>query len=150
MDWSQRIDNYERATSLPRSLFVSGNGQVVGTWVMGSDYTSTPESWPSGYLKRIQSLFPERRRVLVYDGQQSPELLSSHDLILVQPTTRSKIGRNRSMRVLGENLSSGTFVAWLDHTLPMFRKDQFQVDAVIGVVRATNHRFRVVTVFRKI
>jgi len=33
--------------------------------------------------------------------------------------------------------------------LPMYRKDQFCLDAVIGMVKSTNHRFRVVTVFKR-
>ena len=31
----------------------------------------------------------------------------------------------------------------------MYRKDAFDVEAVIGMVKSTNHRFRVVTIFRK-
>ena len=31
----------------------------------------------------------------------------------------------------------------------MHRKDAFAVDAVIGMVKSTNHRFRVVTIFRR-
>lgn len=29
------------------------------------------------------------------------------------------------------------------------RKDQFAIEAVIGMVKSTNHRFRVVTVFKR-
>jgi hypothetical protein len=32
----------------------------------------------------------------------------------------------------------------------MYRKDAFAVEAVIGMVKSTNHRFRVVTVFRRL
>ena len=32
----------------------------------------------------------------------------------------------------------------------MYRKDAFAVEAVIGMVESTNHRFRVVTVFRRL
>lgn len=32
----------------------------------------------------------------------------------------------------------------------MYRKDQWAMEAVIGVVKSTNHRFRVVTVFRRL
>jgi hypothetical protein len=31
----------------------------------------------------------------------------------------------------------------------MYRKDQFAIEAVIGMVKSTNHRFRVVTVFKR-
>jgi hypothetical protein len=46
-------------------------------------------------------------------------------------------------------LSPGAHVVWLDQVLPMYRKDAFAVDAVIGMVKSTNHRFRVVTIFRR-
>jgi hypothetical protein len=32
----------------------------------------------------------------------------------------------------------------------MFRKDSFAIEAVIGMVKSTNHRFRVITVFRRL
>jgi hypothetical protein len=38
---------------------------------------------------------------------------------------------------------------WLDQVLPVYRKDYFNVDAVIGMIRSTNHRFRVATIFRR-
>ena len=52
------------------------------------------------------------------------------------------------MRAL-QRLSLGAHVVWLDQVLPMYRKDNFAVDAVIGMVKSTNHRFRVVTIFRR-
>lgn len=38
----------------------------------------------------------------------------------------------------------------LDQVLPMYRKDQFCVEGVIGMVKSTNHRFRVMTIFKKL
>lgn len=38
MDWQQRIASYYRLTGFPSSLFVAGDGRVVGTWIMGNDY----------------------------------------------------------------------------------------------------------------
>jgi hypothetical protein len=32
----------------------------------------------------------------------------------------------------------------------MYRKDQFKIVGVIGMVKSTNHRFRVVAIFEKI
>jgi hypothetical protein len=43
-----------------------------------------------------------------------------------------------------------THIVWLDQVLPMYRKDLFAIEAVIGMVKSTNHRFRVVTVFRRL
>jgi hypothetical protein len=46
-------------------------------------------------------------------------------------------------------LRPGAHVVWLDQVLPMFRKDTFSIEAVIGMVKSTNHRFRVVTIFKR-
>ena len=67
MNWESRIENYVRETGLPRSLFVAESGQTVGTWIMGNDYrvkSAYYGGYPAGYLRRINALFPEKRRVL--------------------------------------------------------------------------------------
>ena len=54
------------------------------------------------------------------------------------------------MAALGNRLNTGTNVVWLDQCLPMYKKTQFKIVAVIGIVKSTNHRFRVVTIFEKL
>lgn len=84
--------------------------------------------------------------------------LERYDLVLADPPysvedcghyQTTMIKRNSVMRALSR-LRPGTHVVWLDQVLPMYRKDTFKVEAVIGMVKSTNHRFRVVTVFRRI
>ena len=83
--------------------------------------------------------------------------LEKFDLILADPpyseddaerygTTMVK--RNAVMRAL-QRASADTHIVWLDQVLPMYRKDRFSIEAVIGMVKSTNHRFRVVTIFRR-
>jgi hypothetical protein len=60
------------------------------------------------------------------------------------------VKRNVVMSVLGQRLRPGAHVVWLDQVLPMYRKAEFSMDGVIGMVKSTNHRFRVVTIFRKL
>jgi hypothetical protein len=73
MELQDRIDNYVVQTGFPRSLFVSEDGRIVGTWIMGNNYTVKTEyygGYPHGYLRRISALFPDRRRVLhVFSGK---------------------------------------------------------------------------------
>ena len=62
-----RIDHYVRLTKFPRSLFVSEDGRLVGTWIMGNDYrvrSAYYGGYPAGYLRRIRALFPDKQRVL--------------------------------------------------------------------------------------
>lgn len=94
------------------------------------------------------------------DDAQSLETvpLESFDLVLADPPysvedcahyKTTMIKRNSVMKTLGNRLLVGAHVVWLDQVLPMFRKDQFKVEAVIGMVKSTNHRFRVITIFQK-
>lgn len=189
MEWSDRIDNYVRETKYPRSLFISEDGRVVGTWIMGNNYrvkSGYYGGYPAGYLKRIRSLFRDKRNVLhlfsskvdkdilpgatvdinpemqpdYVDDAQSLERvpLEEFDLVLADPPysvedaeryQTTMVKRNKVMKALGQRLQPGAHVVWLDQVLPMYRKDQFSVEAVIGMVKSTNHRFRVVTIFQK-
>jgi hypothetical protein len=185
----ERIDNYVHETKFPRSLFVSEDGRIVGTWIMGNDYrvkTGYYGGYPAGYLRRVRALFPDRRRVLhIFSGKVDLDVLpgdtvdlnadlaptyvddaqtleyvplANYDLILADPpysaddaerygTTMVK--RNTVLRAL-QRVAPGTYIVWLDQVLPMYRKDVFAIDAVIGMVKSTNHRFRLMTVFRRL
>lgn len=190
MDWAERIESYCRLTKFPRSLFISEDGRVVGTWIMGNDYrvkSGYYGGYPAGYLKRVASLFPDRRHVLhVFSGKvdlaampgdtvdsnpaMSPTWLADahdlatvpldqYDLVLADPPysvedaeryQTTMVKRNVVMRSLASGMSTGARVIWLDQVFPMYRKDQWEIEAVIGMVKSTNHRFRVVTVFRRL
>lgn len=85
--------------------------------------------------------------------------LDTFDIVLADPPYSiedcerykvTMIKRNKVMKVLGSRLKKGTHVVWLDQVLPMYRKDQFCIEAIIGMVKSTNHRFRVITIFKKI
>lgn len=84
--------------------------------------------------------------------------LEKYDLILADPPYSIEdaehyhvpmVKRNKVMSALGGRLKPGTHVVWLDQVLPMYRKDQFRVEGYIGMVKSTNHRFRVITIFCK-
>jgi hypothetical protein len=189
MNWVERIANYELVTGFPKSLFIAGDGRVVGTLIMGNAYRGDSllyGSYPAGYLKRIKALFPDKKQVLhlfsgnvntaIFPGKtcdlnstQNPDYvddaqtltkvpLEKFDLIMADPPysvedaehyQKTMIKRNVVMKTLGSRLRKGTHVIWLDQVLPMYRKDQFAIEAVIGMVKSTNHRFRVITIFRK-
>jgi hypothetical protein len=189
MQWDDRIANYVRVTGFPRSLFMSEDGRIVGTWIMGNDYRVKSEyygGYPAGYLRRIKALFPDKQRVLhLFSGKVdlatlpgdtvdiNPDLnptyiddaqhlvgvpLGQYDLVLADPPysvedaeryQTTMVKRNAVLRAL-QGVSAGTHVVWLDQVLPMYRKDAFTIDAVIGMVKSTNHRFRVVTIFRRL
>jgi hypothetical protein len=187
--WEERIASYGRQTKFPRSLFTADDGRVVGTWIMGNDYTVKSGyygGYPAGYLRRIRALFPDKRRALhlfsgqvdiaalpgdtvdinadlrptfVDDAQRLERVpLGDYDLVLADPPysmedavrySTTMVRRNLVLRAL-TRVAPGTHVVWLDQVLPMYRKDSFEIEAVIGMVKSTNHRFRVVTIFRRL
>jgi hypothetical protein len=189
MLWQERIDSYARKTGFPKSLFISEDGRVVGTWIMGNDYrvqSAYYGGYPAGYLRRVGALFPDKKRVLhlfsgkvdltalpgdtvdinpdlgptyVDDAQKLEQVpLAAYDLILADPPysiedaeryQTTMVKRNSVMRAL-QGVALGTHIVWLDQVLPMYRKDAFAIEAVIGMVKSTNHRFRVVTIFRRV
>src|SRR6185312_11706222 len=83
--------------------------------------------------------------------------LELYDLVLADPPysiedaeryQTTMVKRNAVMRAL-KRVRGGTHVVWLDQVLPMYRKDIFAIGAVIGMVKSTNHRFRMVTIFER-
>lgn len=85
--------------------------------------------------------------------------LAAIDFVLADPPYSTEdcvhygtpmVNRNKVMKTLGGRLPIGAHVVWLDQVLPMYRKDQFKIIGVIGMVKSTNHRFRVVTIFERI
>ena len=83
--------------------------------------------------------------------------LENYDLVLADPPysvedclhyQTTMVKRNVVMKALAR-LPSGAHIVWLDQVLPMYRKDTYKVEAVVGMVKSTNHRFRVMTVFRR-
>lgn len=188
MNLQERIDNYVEETKYPRSLFIGEDGRLVGTWIMGNAYgvkSGYYGGYPHGYLKRIKSLFPDKKNILhVFSGRVdqsawpgdtvdlNPDVepkflddaqslenvpLEDYDIILADPPysvedsehyVPSMVKRNKVMKALSR-CKKGTHIVWLDQVLPMYRKDTWEMVGVIGMVKSTNHRFRVITIFER-
>lgn len=185
-----RINNYVHETKFPRSLFLSEDGRIVGTWIMGNAYgvaSGLYGGYPHGYLKRIKALFPEKTSVLhLFSGMVDTKILpgktvdvnpdrkpdyvddaqrltkvpvKDFDLIVADPPysvedcdhyQTTMIKRNVVMAALGNKARKGTHVVWLDQVLCMYKKSQWRIVGIIGMVKSTNHRFRVITIFEKV
>lgn len=85
--------------------------------------------------------------------------LADYDLVLADPPysvedaeryRTTMVKRNVVVRSLAAGMKPGAHLVWLDQVLPMYRKDEFAIRAVIGMVKSTNHRFRVITVFERL
>jgi len=78
------------------------------------------------------------------------------DLVLVDPPYSQEdaehygtplINRNKVLLECYKVTQSGGYIVWLDQVLPMFRKTELYLCGLIGIVRSTNHRFRVASIF---
>ena len=80
------------------------------------------------------------------------------DLILADPPYSDEdankygypmVNRNKVVSECSKILKVGGHLVWLDQVLPMYRKAEIIHCGAIGMVRSTNHRFRVVSIFEK-
>ena len=116
-------------------------------------------SLPKGNYTRFD-IKPENADI-VGNAHKLSEYFGSNkfDLILADPPYSiedcehygtSMIKRNTVMKECYKILDDNGFIVWLDQVLPMFRKIELNMCGVIGMVKSTNHRFRVVTIFEKV
>jgi hypothetical protein len=94
----------------------------------------------------------------VDDAQELSRVpLQRYELVLADPPysiedaerySTTMVKRNKVLRAL-ERLKPGAVVVWLDQVLPMYKKAEFDIIGVVGMVKSTNHRFRVVTFFQR-
>jgi hypothetical protein len=101
---------------------------------------------------------PELNPTYVDDAQElSGVPLEFYELVMADPPysvedaehyKTTMVKRNKVMSALSR-LPSGAHVCWLDQVLPMYRKEIYAIEAVVGLVKSTNHRFRVMTIFRR-
>ena len=89
----------------------------------------------------------------------SDAVKKKYDLVLADPPYSnedankygtSMVNRNKVIKECSKVLKQGGNLIWLDQVLPMFRKDDLSMWLTIGLVRSTNHRFRVVVGFEKL
>lgn len=103
---------------------------------------------------------PELEPDIVGDAERLSEYIHEPlELILADPPYSEEdaehygtpmVNRNKVVSECAKVLQSGGYLVWLDQVLPMYRKRELSLVGTIGIVRSTNHRFRVVSIFRKV
>jgi len=101
---------------------------------------------------------PDLNPTYVDDAQRLERVpLYRYDLVLVDPAYTDEdsahygttpIKRNLVMRAL-QRTSPGCHVVWLDMALAMWRRDYFTLEACIGCLRSSNHRFRMICIWQR-
>ncbi len=118
------------------------SGKVDTTVFPGKTVDLDPATEPD-YLDDAQTLngVPlERVDLVLCDPPYSVE-----DAEHYMPTM---VKRNKVFAAL-KRLPPGAVVVWLDQVSPMYSKEWFKVAGHIGMVKSTNHRFRVVTFYER-
>ena len=151
-------------------IWVMGNNYTTRTNFYGA--------YPHGYLDRIYALFPKTDKTLNLfsgsidegdcvdfktgiDAEEMSEIIPNnfYSLVLADPPYSIEdcdhygtcmIKRNKVFNECYKVMEKGGILIWLDQVLPQYRKIEFKVIARIGMVKSTNHRFRVITIFQKI
>jgi len=152
-------------------IWVMGNNYTTKTNLYGA--------YPYGYLDRIYSMFPKTDKTLhLFSGsiedkdcdlvdfktginaESMAEILPHdfYDLILADPPYSIEdcdhygccmVKRNVVFKECFKIMKKSGILIWLDQVLPNYKKIEWDIIGRIGMVKSTNHRFRVVTIFMK-
>jgi hypothetical protein len=60
------------------------------------------------------------------------------------------VNRNTVVKECAKILEKDGYLVWLDMAYPMFSKQILQLIGTIGIIRSTNHRFRVTLIWQKV
>ena len=150
-------------------IWVMGNNYTTKTTLYGA--------YPYGYLERIYSMFPIIKGESLHlfsgslpdsddydkvdyntglDAETFADVVP-HDTYADPPYSIEDcdhygccmVKRNLVFKQCYKVMKSGGVLVWLDQVLPNYKKIEWDIIGRIGMVKSTNHRFRVITIFRK-
>lgn len=117
----------------------------------------------SGSLRNVHGVRvdvnPANAPDVVADATAMPFEDASFDLVLADPPYSAEdakrygtpmVNRRAVLKEFARVTARGGYLAWLDTVWPMFSKTQWHCFGQIGVVRSTNHRVRLVSIFRRV
>lgn len=126
----------------------------------GKDFSGSRSN--GGYVELVDMHGPEQGRFPTWQGdlfEFCDQSLDHFDLILADPPYSAEDAKkydcpapNRAkiMRALRKVAAPGADLVWLDQVWPMHRKDEWRTWGTIGLVRSTNHRVRLVSIFKAV
>lgn len=94
-----------------------------------------------GNAENLASFLPFKPDLIYCDPPYSVEDASHYKTGL--------INRQRVLKEVATVLQRGGYCVWLDQALPVFSNEEVKLVSLIGYIRSTGNRFRVVSIFRK-
>ena len=113
-------------------------------------------SLPAGPYVRCDVRQPAECPCSVYDLQPGRD--GSYDLLLADPPysaadavhyATGMVDRRRAIAALARVARVGAHLVWLDTVWPMHRKAEWRTVGRINLIRSTNHRVRLVSIFER-
>jgi hypothetical protein len=173
LTWPERIENYRRLIGTPYLVHEERlDPPAPGSWATATGRRPTTMAYQGNFLKRVDAaLFPDRPGdTLDISPQRNPTYccdaetcegvpLADYDFVLGDPPYSESdaehygapmVSRNKVIRALSAGLRPGARIAWFDQVSPMYSKTLLKPEALIGISGSANHRFRVLTVFRRL
>ena len=120
------------------------SGKVDKDIFNGKTIDINPEHTPDviGDAHKLSEYFEDEFDLILADPPYSIEDCDHYGTTMV----KRKTILNECIKVI----KKGGHIVWLDQVLPMYRKDDLKVVGYIGMVKSTNHRFRVITIFERL
>lgn len=96
----------------------------------------------SGEANELSKVVKKKYKLILADPPYSQE----DALHYGQPL----INRNKVLKECHKVLKKNGILVWLDQVFPMYKKTEFNLIGTIGMIRSTNHRVRMIFIFKKI
>lgn len=114
-------------------------------------------SLPPGQYERCDLVQPAELRCSVYDLPNvilnwRPRLVCADPPYSAEDATRygtPMVDRRKAIAAIAHVVSPGGHLVWLDTVWPIHRKTEWRTVARITLVRSTNHRLRMATIFER-
>ena len=126
-----------------KKVFHLFGGKVDTEIIDGKTIDINPKMKPDylGDAHNMSEFIDEKFDLILADPPYSVEDCEHYGTTMVKRTTILK----ECVKLLEDK----GHLVWLDQVLPMYRKAELKTTGYIGMVKSTNHRFRVVTIFEK-
>ena len=112
--------------------------------IAGDRFDINPDLNPDicGNAEELSKLVDKKYNLILADPPYSEEDANKYGVPMVS--------RHKVFKECEKILEKNGVVCWLDMICPMWKKDNLEMFLTVGIIRSSNHRFRIVTGFQKL